>query len=469
MFSDIFRIKEFKNEIISLKAQVNRLNKDKQSMQITIDNLNSNISELNDKLSFKLSLKEQEADQLDETIRNKKEEFKEIQDNISTEKHKLEFLLNKIVEKEKELDDVKAEVGDLESETEISSYGLYDTKFEFSNSLQYKDKLKEIRDNEKRAVKEKTAMYFNPNWQLNGSIAKGRQMNNKNMKAMIRSFNNECTEAIRKVTYSNFNLIHKRIQKSFEQHNKINSLNDLRIRDEYLNYKFDELDLAFGYKLKKEQEKDKLREERQREREEQQNKREFEKNNKRIDKDIKHYEKAIDELKNRQLEQDNEELQSKIAELMSEIEAKKAERQKQEKQMYTPTAGYVYIISNIGTFGKNVFKIGVTRRLTPEDRVNELSSASVPFKYDIHALIYSDNAFELETKLHNRFDKNRVNRINNRKEFFNITIDDIKSELENYKDATVTFNEKPEADEYRATLKIKQKEEEAKTLNELLN
>ncbi|WP_298524935.1 GIY-YIG nuclease family protein [uncultured Methanobrevibacter sp.] len=119
-----------------------------------------------------------------------------------------------------------------------------------------------------------------------------------------------------------------------------------------------------------------------------------------------------------------------------------------------PGAGYVYIISNIGSFGEGVFKIGVTRRENPEDRVRELSSASVPFKYDAHVFMFSKDAYALESKLHNRFDKQRVNKINNRKEFFRISIDDVKQIVEENKEVVHSFVEVPEAEEYHDTLKI---------------
>jgi len=118
-------------------------------------------------------------------------------------------------------------------------------------------------------------------------------------------------------------------------------------------------------------------------------------------------------------------------------------------------AGYVYIISNIGAFGENVFKIGVTRRLEPTERISELSSASVPFKFDVHALIFSYQAFELEKELHNYFNDKRVNMVNNRKEFFNITIEEIERALEKHKDLTFEFNKIPDAEEYRETLKLR--------------
>ena len=122
-------------------------------------------------------------------------------------------------------------------------------------------------------------------------------------------------------------------------------------------------------------------------------------------------------------------------------------------------AGYVYIISNIGSFGKDVFKIGVTRRDNPEDRIRELSSASVPFRYDTHVFIFSKDAYALEKDLHNRFDKKRVNKINMRKEFFRISMDDVKQIVKENKGAVHSFVEHPDAEEYYDTLKIEKNNE----------
>ena len=115
--------------------------------------------------------------------------------------------------------------------------------------------------------------------------------------------------------------------------------------------------------------------------------------------------------------------------------------------------GYVYIISNIGSFGEGVYKIGMTRRLDPEDRIRELSNASVPFKFDIHAMIFSEDAPALETLLHNAFEKNKVNKINSRKEFFRISLDEIEN-LIRESGIKATFIKTPEARDYREGLKL---------------
>ena len=128
----------------------------------------------------------------------------------------------------------------------------------------------------------------------------------------------------------------------------------------------------------------------------------------------------------------------------------------QNKTLYFFFIGIKYercLTGQVGK-GKNVFKIGVTRRENPEDRIRELSSASVPFRYDAHVFIFSKDAYDLESKLHKRFDKQRVNKINMRKEFFKISIDDIKQIVEENKGAVHSFVEHPDAEEYYDTLKI---------------
>ena len=159
------------------------------------------------------------------------------------------------------------------------------------------------------------------------------------------------------------------------------------------------------------------------------------------------------------LMQQNENAQTRNKQIVRELrEQHKLDVDKELvlRETVVATAGYVYIISNVGAFGKDVVKIGVTRRLDPEDRINELSSASVPFKFDTHALIYSDDAFALENELHTYFHNRRVNKVNNRKEFFNITMNEIVTKLEEYKHLTIKFDANMEADEYRQTLAITQ-------------
>ena len=120
-------------------------------------------------------------------------------------------------------------------------------------------------------------------------------------------------------------------------------------------------------------------------------------------------------------------------------------------------AGYVYIISNIGAFGENVYKIGMTRRLDPQDRVDELGDASVPFNFDVHAMIFSDDAPALETALHKAFEDRKLNMVNTRREFFNVTLDEIKEVVKENFDKTVEFVDVPDAEQFRVSQKMKRR------------
>lgn len=441
-FSDFFKISEFKTKIENLSTENASL---KQQLQL--------FKEKND---IKLSIQQMEPIELEEKIEKQKAELKKL---IA----KLNNVSSELQDKHTNLENIKAEVGELEADKEMSGYGLYKPHYDFATSLEYKDQLKEIRDEQKDAIRNKTAVQFNTNWRVNNSKTAGRKMNRNNIKAILRSFNNECTDAIKKVTYSNYERIRSRIEKSFDQHNKMYEVVDIRMNDSYLNLKFQELDLAFEYANKKEDEREALREQREAEREDKALQREIQKQRKTLTKEIDHYEQAVKELSDKlnHSDTDNSELQAEIDNLRQKLDTLYDDQDDLDFRENNATAGYVYIISNIGSFGKDVVKIGVTRRLEPLDRIRELSSASVPFKFDVHALIFSENAYSLETELHKRFDKNRINKVNNRKEYFKIPIAEIEKELKKYKNVTVDFHENAEAPEYRQTLAL-----ENNTLNE---
>jgi hypothetical protein len=115
--------------------------------------------------------------------------------------------------------------------------------------------------------------------------------------------------------------------------------------------------------------------------------------------------------------------------------------------------GHIYVISNIGSFGEDVYKIGMTRRLDPLDRVRELGDASVPFQFDVHAIIYSEDAPSLEYELHRKFKDRRLNMVNGRKEFFKVALDEVEAFILQQTNASILFTKLAEAKEYRETLK----------------
>ena len=177
----------------------------------------------------------------------------------------------------------------------------------------------------------------------------------------------------------------------------------------------------------------------------------LEQQRKQVEKEEAKYIGEINKVKELLLITDNQDklsqLNNKIEELqrqLFDVEQKKDDIIKRQNGK----AGNVYIISNLGSFGENIFKVGMTRRLEPMDRVKELSDASVPFMFDVHSFIFSDDAVTLEQKLHSILEKNRVNKINLRKEFFNVSIDELEKIVTEI-DPTAEFNKTMIAEEYR--------------------
>ncbi len=452
-----------KDEIANIDEKLAQMEKDKE------DEINEKLSEKQkelDNIDETLDkLEEERIREVDEKIKDRIEELENLDEKYEKlEKEKKQDLINKFKFNQDRLVSLKKEVSEMESkldytrdEIEMQSYGLYEPRYNFVSSTEFKEKLTEIRKKQKQLIKNKTAAQSSTEWTVDGSLAKGKARTNANIKQILRSFNNECEVIINKVKYSNFEMSKKRIQRSFDSLNKLYDRDAVYITYPYLNLKFDEMHLAFEYELKKQEEKELLREAREREREEKKLQKELEKEKKKFDRENKKINSEIKEIEIRIENASDEEkakLEAEIAKLKEALEKNNEEVKKINEWKEKPGAGYVYIISNIGSFGEDVFKIGVTRRENPEDRVRELSSASVPFKYDTHVFIFSKDAYDLESRLHSRFDKQRVNKINMRKEFFRISMEDVKKIVEENKGAVHSFVEIPEAEEYRDTLKI---------------
>lgn len=380
------------------------------------------------------------------------EKFKKL-DELESEIFTKVEILNNI---KSEISTIKVELSTYQDELEIQSCGLYEPRYDFIDAVLYKEKLDEIRKKQKKMIKDKTAVIAYV-WTVDGSKQKGRAMTNANIRQILRSFNNETEAIIHKVKHSNIDDSRKRIRKVYSQLNKLYERNNVQLSVDYLNLKLEEMYVAYEYDVKKQEEKELLREAREREREEkklrkklEQEKNKFNKENIKINNEIEAFKFKL----NNAAAEEKAKLESEIKKLKKALDKNNTEIKKLDKWKETPGAGYVYIISNIGSFGKDIYKIGVTRRDKPEERIRELSSASVPFRYDVHAFIFSKDAYSLESELHERFDKQRVNKVNRRKEFFKITIDDVKKIVEENKGAVHNFVEKAEAEEYYDSLKI---------------
>lgn len=408
----------------------------------------SKIRQENESLKELLTPEMHDVIKLQERILSLTKESEKISSDIAKKNTELKNLTEKI---EKKREDIVV----LEDEILVQEFGLYKPQFNFASALDYKEELAKIRCKQKELIKSGNAVIGNMNWQVNGSLAKGRKMVSDTQKLLLRAFNNECDDIVEKVKYTNFDASLNRIYKSSEAISKLGTVMSISISQSYIDAKVKELRLAFEYQQKKQEEKEAARAAREEQREQAKVLREIEQQKIKLEKEQNHYQSAYEKiLKQLQYNPNDIELLNKkksLLEKLQDIEKAFSDIDYREANM---KAGYVYIISNIGAFGENVYKIGMTRRLDPQDRIDELGSASVPFKFDVHAMIFSDDAPALESALHKAFDDKKINMVNQRKEFFRVSLDEIKEVVRKNFDRTVEFIDVPDAEQYRISKKM---------------
>lgn len=379
-----------------------------------------------------------------------------IKQEISDEESKVEELNGTLSDLLNKIEAAKVNLVETNEAVLMQEFGLYEPKFDFANSDLYKSKLLEIRAEQKDMIKSKTAATGSTNWTVNNNAAKGRKMVADMQKLLIRAFNSECDEVIGKIKFNNIESGIKRITTSRDAISKLGDMMGVSITPRYYKLKLDELHLAYEYQVKKQEEKEEQRRIREELREQEKLRKEIEEARKKIEKDRNHYKNAFSQTQAR-LDKETDEaarkdLQEKLLEIEGQLERLNNELKDVDYREANQKAGYVYIISNIGSFGENVYKIGMTRRLDPMDRVDELGDASVPFKFDVHALIFTDDAPKLETALHHAFERKKVNMVNNRREFFRVSLEEIKAVVRENFDKTVEFIDVPDAEQYRQSI-----------------
>jgi hypothetical protein len=350
--------------------------------------------------------------------------------------------------------------------------GYYEPVYGFEDLAKYRQAIEEIREAQKamlrmvREGQEKTAAaYATATISYNGSDAEGKKLVKRVLQLMLRAFNGECDAFIARVNYRNVTTMQKRIRSSFEQINKIAEIWHCQLSQKYLLSRLDELNLVYEYVELQEKNKEEQAYLREQEREDEKARRDSERVKKdaerakqdaerrrreeaerkaAIDEAVQETRQAMEAASNKQkayykeqlvaLEQQRDESAHRLAERDRQL-ADALERNQRAISLAQQTrSGHVYVFSNIGSFGDNVYKIGMTRREDPEERRRELGDASVPFPFDKHACIWTEDAPALERALHQHFDRRRLNLANDRKEFFRITIEEIKAEVEKIKD-----------------------------------
>ncbi|MHB8894612.1 MAG: DUF4041 domain-containing protein [Candidatus Geothermincolia bacterium] len=327
----------------------------------------------------------------------------------------------------------------------LQEVGIYTYRHPLDDAVAYKAKLKQVQDSLKALVKSGGAVSAVSNFTFNNSLKKGAKLIQDLSKLMLRAYNSEADNIIRTLKpYKTASAI-GRLDKAKESIAKLGSIIDLRITDDYHRWRVYEIELTSDYLAKVEEEKERLKEERARQREEEKAMREFEAEKRRLEKEQAHYQSALEKLREKGNEQEVSEMEAKLSEISAAIEGV-------ENREANIRAGYVYVISNFGSFGEHVVKIGLTRRLDPMDRVRELGDASVPFNFDVHAMIFSDDAVSLENNLHQYFAERRLNLVNLRREYFYTTPQEVRDALIKIGgQQLLEFNEMPEAVDWRTS------------------
>lgn len=346
------------------------------------------------------------------------------------------------LEAQAELSQLQAQVIVVRDELVLQEVGIYDYRHPLDSALAYKGRLAAIRDEIKTAARTGDAVVGQEGWTVNGSAAEGRRMYRDLSKLMLRAYNNEADTAVRSMKPYQVASSVARLEKARDVISKLGTFMGLHVTPGYHRLRVTELELTADYLAKVAEEREQEREEKARLREEEQARREYEREKAKLLKEASHYEAVLARLRASGDHAAVDDAEARLAEVQASLDGV-------EERAANIRAGYVYVISNFGSFGERMVKIGMTRRLDPMDRVRELGDASVPFRYDVHALIFSQDAVSLETNLHQALAHQRVNLVNNRREFFYATPGQVRDLLADLQGSLLSFDEQPEALEWR--------------------
>lgn len=410
----------------------------------------------------KLAKSSKEADVIDKELGNLKTKYSAITsieaevERLQGDAVELESSIQETrvsyAEKRKLLGQLKEQVAVYDDRLAFAELGVYEPHFDFGDSETYKDQIKKIRARQKAMVSAKEATICPTDWTVEGSRAKGQTMINRQTRLTMRAFNNECEAAIANTRWNNVVAMEKRILNAAKAISKENTSMNLHINEDYVAMKIDELHLTHEYREQMKIEKDERAELARAEREEKKLLAEAQA----AEKEEQKYQALLEKArKEAGVGETSEALQKKLQELETALEQAHAASERARAMAEMTKSGYVYVISNIGSFGEDMVKIGLTRRLDPNDRVRELGDASVPFTFDTHAMIYSEEAPALEAALHKEFAEKRVNMANMRKEFFRVSLDEVERAVASLAPDADFFTDR-EAQEWHETMARRQ-------------
>ncbi|MBB2506316.1 DUF4041 domain-containing protein [Amycolatopsis echigonensis] len=457
MFGSRKRARELEAELAAETAkfhqavsQVRELSAHNASLNAELTDLKTKYAQLRGRDALEA---EREIRQMRQTLAELEQEAQkqrdtQVQDRDGAKAH-LASIQRQVDEASAKLASIRGEIVETEEIALLQEAGIYEFRHRLADAVAYKAALQRLKDSIKVSAKNNHAITASTDWTVNGSAVQGQRMVRDFSKLMLRAYNAEADNCVRSMRPYRLDSAKDRLSKTREIISRLGKTMNINISPSYHRLRLEELELTADHLAKVEEEKERIRAERERQRDEQQAQREFEREKARLAKEEAHWRNVLQKWAESGDDQQAEAAQAKLDEIGDAI------RGVEEREANIRT-GWVYVISNVGSFGDGVVKIGLTRRLDPLERVRELGDASVPFRFDVHAKIFDADAVSLETRLHQHLADRRVNRVNLRREFFYATPSEILAILEDLglKDNLVDYVEEPEAQEWRTSRQL---------------
>lgn len=370
----------------------------------------------------------------------------DVEAEVAQVRAEISSLARQKLQLEAEVNAERQQLVEVQGRLEMQGVGLYEYHHPAETSVKLRVELDRVQSQIKEAVRRKTAIQAATDFYFNGSAAQGRKFVNQMSRIMLRAYNAEAENCVKTVKAGNLLTAVARLAKAKEQIEKQGQMIALRVSDDYHYLRVQEVELAADFHMRLQEEKEAERERkaelREQRKAEQELRAERERLEKQLAKERAHYTNVKAMLEQRGDLDALRRIEERLADVQRAIDDV-------DYRTANIRAGFVYVISNLGSFGPDMVKIGLTRRLEPLDRVRELGDASVPFRFDIHALFFADDAVTVETKLHQAFAERRVNRVNLRREFFRATPDEVLEVLKATVGEVVQYKSEPDAEEYR--------------------
>lgn len=423
---------EARGEIARLSEELVRLSGELTAAQAGQANLQAFVDAHGGKAAWEA---DQAADHARQALQQVRTQCAEQEQGIRAD---LERLINEEAALQEKLHPMRVQV-------KLEEAGFTEYDHPAKDSVELAAALRDLRKDVQMAVRSYSAVESLDDFEPPHTKSGRNKLAKDSAKLALMAFNSQVDSIIEAASARNYEASLAKIFKAAEVVERQCTVTGVRIKPNYVELRARELQLAVDHLKAKQLEKELEKERKAELREQAKAERELQAERERLEKERQHYLNVLKTVEEIGDEAETARLKQQIVEIEKGINDV-------EKREANIRAGYVYVISNIGSFGERMVKIGMTRRLDPMDRVRELGDASVPFNFDVHALFFSDDAVSVETELHHRFAARRVNRINARREFFYATPAEVREALKDIAGNLLEFTEEPEAEQYRLSL-----------------